>query len=300
MSVAGKAFSPCQITGFFKIHDSAKNPLRIGSTGAGINLENGVTTSVRIGRSGRSKFNILFNGRPLPNPVVSLEVIREHLGRPPRKSQITVSHETALPMGCGYGTSGAGALSLSLALNEALGSNLTEVEAAQIAHRAEVKYRTGLGTVTSAFYGGFLLRTKPGAPGLAEFRKIITPSTLRVVSGSFGPISTSRVLSSAGLRRRINHCGNGLVSLHLRNPEPGTFLKLSHRFAECLGIISPRLRETISKMQRKKLVSSMMMIGESVFTIVQKENVSVAREILQEAGLNPIVSRVSDRGATTL
>lgn len=297
---AGKAFSPCQITGFFKIHDSAKDPLRIGSTGAGINLGDGVTTSVRIGRSGRSRFNIMFNGSPLPNPVVSLEVIREHLDRSPGKAQVTVSHETALPMGCGYGTSGAGALSLSLALNEALGSNLTQVEAAQIAHRAEVKNRTGLGTVTSAFYGGLLLRTKPGAPGFAEFRKIAPPSALRVVSGSFGPISTRSVLSSAGLRRRINHCGKGLVSLQLRNPETRTFLKLSHRFAECLGIISPRLRQTIFKMQRKKLVCSMMMIGESIFTLVQKDHVSGARAILREAGLNPVVSRVSDRGAMIL
>lgn len=300
MSAAGKAFSPCQITGFFRIHDSAKNPLRIGSTGAGINLENGVTTSVRIGPSGRAKFNIQFNGRPLPNPVVSLEVIREHLGRPPRKAQVTVSHETTLPMGCGYGTSGAGALSLSLALNEALGSNLTEVEAAQIAHKAEVKYRTGLGTVTSAFYGGLVIRTKPGAPGFAEVRKITSLSTLRVVSASFGPISTRGVLSNNGLRRRINNCGRGLVSLQLRNPETGTFLKLSQRFAECLGMISPRLREAIFKMQRKKLVSSMMMIGESVFTLVQKDHASGARAVLREAGLNPVVSRVSDRGATIL
>ena len=300
MSASGKAFSPCQITGFFRIHDSEKNPLRIGSTGAGINLGNGVTTTVRIGRSGRSKFNILFNGRPLPNPVVSLEVIREHLGRSPRKAQMTVSHETPLPMGCGYGTSGAGALSLSLALNEALGSNLTQVEAAQIAHKAEVKNRTGLGTVTSAFYGGFLLRTKPGAPGFAEFRKTTPPSTLRVVSGSFGSISTKGVLSNPDLRRRINRCGKGLVSLQLRYLERRTFLYLSQRFAECLGIISPRLGETISEMQRKKLASSMMMIGESIFTLVQKDHVSRARGILQEAGLNPIVSRVSDRGAMIL
>ena len=203
-------------------------------------------------------------------------------------------------MGCGYGTSGAGALSLSLALNEALGSNLTQLEAAQIAHKAEVKNRTGLGTVTSAFYGGLLLRTKPGAPGFAEFRKIDPPPTLRVVSGSFGPISTRGVLASAGLRRRINHCGKGLVSLQLSSPETGTFLKLSQRFAECLGLISPRLLETISKMQRKKLVSSMMMIGESTFTLVQRDLVPGARAVLREAGLNPVVSPVSDRGATVL
>jgi pantoate kinase len=300
MTTTGGAFSPCQITGFFKIHDSAENLLKVGSTGAGINLRHGVTTSVRVGQSSRAKFKILFNGKPLPNPVVSLAVIREHLERSSRKLRVTVSHESLLPMGCGYGTSGAGALSLSLALNEATGSDLTQIEAAQIAHKAEVKNRTGLGTVTSAFFGGLLLRTRPGAPGFAEFTKITPSSSLRVVSGSFGPISTRGILSSPGLRKRIDHCGKGLVPLQLRNPETGTFLKLSQRFAECLGIISPRLLETIYMMQRRGIVSSMMMIGESIFTVVRRGLVPEARAVLREVGLTPIVSRISERGASVL
>lgn len=300
MSAAAKAFSPCQITGFFKIHDSAKNPLRIGSTGAGINLRDGVTTSIRISQSTRPKIEVLFNAKPLSNPIVSLEVIRKYLERSSRKLRIVAFHETALPMGCGYGTSGAGALSLSLALNEALGSNLTKIEAAQIAHNAEVKNRTGLGTVTSAFYGGLLLRTMPGAPGFAKFRKITLSSSLRVVSATFGPISTRGVLSSVSLRKRINGCGKGLLSLQLRNPEIGTLLKLSQRFAECLGLISPRLLETISELRRRTITSSMMMIGESIFTIVRRDLVPAASAALREAGLPPVVSKISDRGAHVL
>ena len=300
MTTRGDAFSPCQITGFFRIHDSAKNPLKIGSTGAGINLRHGVTTSVKIQQSSRPKLKILFNNKPLPNPIVSLAVVRDHLDRSSKGLQITVSHASTLPMGCGYGTSGAGALSLSLALNEALGSNLTQIEAAQIAHKAEVKNRTGLGTVTSAFFGGLLLRTKPGAPGFAEFTKITPSSTFRVVSGAFGPISTKGVLSSTDLRKRINQCARGMLPLQVRSPETETFLKLSQRFAECLGIISPRLLATISRMQKKRIVSSMMMIGESIFTVVRSELVSEARALLREAGLAPVVSSISERGATLL
>lgn len=300
MTTTGKAFSPCQITGFFKVHDSARNPLEVGSTGAGINLNQGVKTSVRIGHSSRPKLKILFNGKPLPNPVVSLTVIQEHLRASSKRLQVVASHESILPMGCGYGTSGAGALSLSLALNEALGASLTRIEAAQIAHKAEVNNRTGLGTVTSAFFGGLLLRTKPGAPGFAEVTKIIPSSSLRVVSGSFGPISTKGVLSSARLRTRINRCARGLISLQARNPKAGTFLKLSQRFAKCLGMISPRLIEAISKMQERKIVSSMMMIGESIFTIVRSDLVPDARAVLRDARLTPVVSAISERGASVL
>src|SRR3989442_12894078 len=202
----GLSFSPCQITGFFSIHDAAKDPLKIGSTGAGVNLQQGVTTSVRIGGASRTKLAISFNGKPLANPVVSRTVVQEHLARSSKTLRVNISHRGILPMGCGYGTSGAGALSLSLAVNEALGSHLSNIEAAQIAHKAEVKHMTGLGTVTSAFYGGLVIRTRPGAPGFAEVKKIIPPSSLRVVSGAFGPISTAGVLSNTCLKKRINLC----------------------------------------------------------------------------------------------
>jgi pantoate kinase len=203
-------------------------------------------------------------------------------------------------MGCGYGTSGAGALSLSLALNEALGSNLSHVEAAQIAHQAEVKYRTGLGTVTSAFYGGLLIRTRPGAPGFAEVKKIIPSSSMRVVSGAFGPISTASVLSKIDLKRRINLCGRGLVSLQVRGPETNTFIRLSRRFADCVGIFSPRLREAIARMQQRRIMSSMMMIGESLFTVIRRELVPEAKSTIRLVGLTPVVSKIAAHGAVVL
>ena len=296
----GLSFSPCQITGFFSIHDAAKDPLKIGSTGAGVNLQQGVTTSVRIGRASRTKLAISFNGKPLANPVVSRTVVQEHLERSSKTLRVNISHRGILPMGCGYGTSGAGALSLSLAVNEALGSHLSNIEAAQIAHKAELKHMTGLGTVTSAFYGGMVIRTSAGAPGIAKVKKIIPPSSLRVVSGVFGPISTAGVLTDNGLRTRINLCGRGLVSLQTKSPETNTFIRLSRRFADCLGIFSPRLREAIASMQRGQIVSSMMMIGESLFTVVGGDLVPKAKATIRSAGLIPVVSKISRNGAAVI
>jgi pantoate kinase len=271
--------------------------LKIGSTGAGVNLQQGVTTVVRISRASRTKLAIAFNGKPLAHPVVSRAVVHEHLERSSETLRVNVSHKGILPMGCGYGTSGAGALSLSLALNEALGSYLSNIEAAQIAHKAEVKYRTGLGTVTSAFYGGLVIRTLAGAPGIAEVKKIVPPSSLRVVSATFGPISTAGVLTNKGLRKRINLCGRGLVSLQVKSPETNTFIRLSQRFADCLGIFSPRLREALARMQRRHIMSSMMMIGDSLFTVVHGDLVPEAKATIKSAGLTPVVSQIARRGA---
>jgi len=243
------------------------------------------------------KLAISFNGKPLAHPVVSRAVVQEYLERSSKTLQVNVLHKGILPMGCGYGTSGAGALSLSLALNRALGSYLSEIEAAQIAHKAEVKFKTGLGTVTSAFYGGLVLRTRAGAPGIGEVKRIIPSSSLRVVSAAFGPISTAGVLTNSGLRKRINLCGRGLVSLQVKSPETNTFIRLSRRFADCLGIFSPRLRGAIANMQRRQIVSSMMMIGESLFTVVRGDLVPEAKASITSAGLTPVVSKISREGA---
>ncbi|HEV2120105.1 MAG TPA: hypothetical protein VGS11_08395 [Candidatus Bathyarchaeia archaeon] len=271
--------------------------MKIGSTGAGVNLQQGVTTSVRLSPASRTKLIISFNGKPLAHPVVSRAVVQEHLERTSETLTVNVSHKGILPMGCGYGTSGAGALSLSLALNQALGSHLSNVEAAQIAHKAEVKCKTGLGTVTSAFYGGLVIRTRPGAPGIAKVKKVIPSSSLRVVSGAFGPISTADVLTNASLKRRINRCGSGLIALQSESPETKTFIRLSRRFADCLGLFSPRLRVAIARMQRGQMMSSMMMIGESLFTVVRFDLVPKAKAAIKSTGLTPVVSKISGRGA---
>ncbi len=265
-----------------------------------MNLQQGVTTSVRIGGASRTQLAISFNGKPLRHPVVSRAVVQEHLQISSDKLRVNVSHKGILPMRCGYGTSGAGALSLSLALNQALGSQLSNIEAAQIAHKAEVQSKTGLGTVTSAFYGGLLIRTRAGAPGIAEVKKIMPSASLRVVSAAFGPISTASILSNVELKKRINHCGRGLVSLQGRKPEANTFIRLSRSFADCLGIFSPRLREAITRMQQKDIKASMMMIGESLFTIVRRDLVPEAKATIKSAGLTPVVSKISEHGAVAL
>jgi pantoate kinase len=296
----GVSFSPCQITGFFRIHDTPADPLNIGSTGAGINLEQGVTTSVTVWRATRTRLAIDFNGKQLANPVVSKAVVQEYLERSTKTMHVRVSHRGILPMGCGYGTSGAGALSLSLALNQALGSPLSKIEAAQIAHKAEVRYKTGLGTVTSAFYGGLAIRTRPGAPGIARVEKITPHKSLRVVSAAFGPILTTTILSNNDLKKRINLCARGLVSLQVKSLETNTFIRLSRKFAECVDIFSPRLREAITRMQRRQIMASMMMIGESLFTIVRKDLVPETRATIRSAGLTPVVSKISGQGASAL
>ncbi len=296
-STKAAAFSPCNITGFFQIHTSNRRLEKIGSTGAGIALEDGVLTHVSVERVSKPKIMVSFNGRPLQRPIVSRSVVKEYLAHSFGPLAVRVSHESRLPIGCGYGTSGAGALGLSLCMNESMGSPLTRLEAARVAHEAEVRCKTGLGTVTAAFHGGFLARVKAGAPGVSQVQKLPFSKSDRVISASYGPISTSRFLSRRDLVEDVNSCGKSLVARLLKRPRLDVFLEISRGFADCLKVMTPRLSRFLKVMDQAGISASMMMIGESAFTIAHRDTVRSVAAIVKKVGLAPVTSKISFQGA---
>ncbi len=259
-----------------------------------------MTTHVSLGRASRTRITIFLNGTPLKRPVVSQAVISEYLEACGGTWHVQVYHECPLPIGSGYGTSGAGAASLSLAINQAIGCPFNRQEALTVAHRAEVNCKTGLGTVASVSTGGFNIRVTPGAPGISEVRKVPLSRSLRVVSGSFGPIPTSSVLSNRRFRNRVNLCGRRLLSRLLRLPDETNFLRLSRSFAECSGLMTPRLREVLGSIQEGGAFGSMLMIGEAAFCIVPEVTVPSVLAIMNRAGLTPFVSKIHNRGVQRL
>ena len=291
------AFSPCNITGFFRIHDSGGNPLRAGSTGAAVALASGVTTTVSIRRAGHLDIVARLNGQLLSDEAVSNEVARRYLELDGRSWQVRISHECRFPSGRGYGTSGAGALSLSLALNDVMGLSFSTAEAAQIAHLCEIRCKTGLGTVASVFSGGLTVRTMPGAPGIGQVRKLTLPSSLTIVSGSFGPISTRRVLSNHYLKKTINACGRALIEKFLRNASYLDFMRISRKFSDCVGLVSSRLRRVMNALDSLGLSCSMMMLGESLFCLLPHEDVGRVEAIFRSHELAPVTSAVARSGA---
>ena len=148
-----RAFAPCHITGFFQIFDYSPQPLLIGSRGAGVSLTKGVETKVRVESASKSSIEIMINGDSTQHFEVSEHVARAALSLykgsfPTKNARLTVEHKTDVPVGAGFGSSGAAALSLAFALNQALGLNLSRIEAAQLAHIADAECKTGLGYPT--------------------------------------------------------------------------------------------------------------------------------------------------------
>jgi pantoate kinase len=173
------------------------------------------------------------------------------------------------------------------------------MEAAQIAHRAEVECKTGLGTVIAETFGGIEIRTKPGAPGIGEIRHIPAEKDMVVVCLSFGPLSTKKFLTDETVRKRINEFGGKLLDGLVEEPSVANFMKFSRRFAEHVGLTTDKLRSVLKAADEADFVCSMPMFGESVFTIIEKDSLPELLKIFEMYGLGEktIVSGIDFEGA---
>ncbi len=252
-----------------------------GSRGAGISINNGVTTRVSLELSSKSSFEIRMNETPTNSAEVSEEVINSFLSRTGKDFEIFVDHEVTVPTGSGFGSSGAGALSLSLALNEGLNLGLSRMETAQIAHIAEIKCRTGLGTVIAETFGGVEIRVEAGAPGIGEIKPIPVNDDYAVVCLNFGHLSTKEILSDEKIRHRINESGKKLIDKLIAHPNLTDFMAFSRSFAEELGLISPNMRKVLAETDSMGITCSMAMLGESIFSLVKRDETKEIFEIFR-------------------
>ncbi|MCX8176551.1 MAG: hypothetical protein N3E48_04910 [Candidatus Bathyarchaeota archaeon] len=244
--------------------------LRKGSLGGGFSLTKGVHTEVKVEKSHRWRVNLRINGSPA-KANVSLTLINELLKLAEKPYSIEVIHKTELPIGAGYGTSGAGVLGLSLALNEALNLGLSKIEAAQFAHLAEIKCKTGLGTVIGETFGGFEVRDKAGAPGVGSIRRF-NWSSFKVVSLCFSALPTKTFLENHEVRLRINRAGKKALKHFLAKPSVETFIKSSRMFADEVDIYTQRLRNVLNILNKYNGQRfSMNMFGEALFTLVKED-----------------------------
>jgi pantoate kinase len=298
------AFAPCHITGLFQIFDQSADALHVGSTGAGVSLNLGAKTVVKIRKDSKSSVRVRINNHTADAAQVSKHVVEAFLWRFKEMSncKITVEHQIATPIGAGFGTSGAAALSLSLALNEAFDLGMTKIEAAQHAHTAEVECGTGLGTVIAETFGGLEIRIKPGAPGIGEIKCLPVPENTMVACLAFGPLSTRRFLSDKATRARINESGGKLIAELVEKPNIVNFMGLSRQFADQVGLTTEKVRTVLDAMDQAGIVCSMPMFGESVFTVTGEEDIEPILRVFHESGPSgqTFVSKVDVEGARLL
>jgi len=257
-----RAWVPSHITGFFAAKPR-DDPIRSGSIGCGLTLVLGATTCVEDAE----QTEILLNQQPSDAPVSRFVAMKLAL------APVRIATCLDMPLGSGFGASGAGALGCAYALNAHFELGLTSNQAASVAHEAEVTNRTGLGDVIGQHSGGLVIRQKPGAPGVGQIDRIPIPP-LRVDFVVRGPISTKDVLSDRSVMRAVNREGEEALKELLKRPTLRDFMRLARRFSLQSGLASDWALEAIEAVQASGGMASMIMLGDAVFALGGSEALS--------------------------
>ena len=233
---------PIHITGFFTPH-YLEDELRTGSTGAGLVL----TPGIRVSTSPAGDSAVLVNGEE-----TKIGPLEELLSKLPKTFHVSI--DSPYPLGAGFGTSASITLGTSL-LIWSRHRRWGLLKAAQEAHVAEVRARTGLGDVLSLYIGrGLVVRSKPGAPGVGEGFSVKTGGGVNIIAISLGRLSTSDMLRIYADKIRIY--GQRAFKLFEKNPSLDNFFHVSWWFASNVGFLDEKSRQLVNGIRRRIIGAS--------------------------------------------
>lgn len=295
------AFVPGHVTAFFSAHPAA-DPAAAGSRGAGFTLSDGVDVTVTLADDASAAGDahgtaddasavggtatLTLDGEP-----ASIGAVADVLAALDVRARVVL--ETDLPVGAGFGVSGASALGTALAANAVADRGRSENELVRLAHEAEVERGTGLGDVVAQARGGIPIRVEPGAPGHGELDGI--PAHTRVEYVTFGELSTEAVL--AGDTAALTEAGERALSRLRSDPRVPTLMDASREFAERAGLLVPEVAEAIDAVDAVEAGdgpgtgAAMAMLGRTVFALGTG---------LSDAGYDPTVCHTHPAGARVL
>jgi len=243
------------MTCFFKIYSN-------GSTGAGINIQNAIKTTAIVKKAKKNSFKILINNKKTKAETSKI-VLEEMLSKTKEKYEILIKHQTKLPIGYGLGLSGAGALSLTKALNESLNLGLLKKEIVSIANNADIKAGTGLGDVIAEQYSGTMI----GLPPYPSKKISKIKNTYKYVAlGFFGKMETKKIIQNKKHKEKINKIGSYCMNSLHKNKTIKNLIHLSRVFSIESELATKQVRIVMDAIPN----SSMAMLGNTVFVLTNK------------------------------
>lgn len=264
------AFVPGHVTAFFS-PELDDDPTKAGARGAGITLSDGVTVRVAPGQG------LELDGEPVS--VEAVDTVRSAL-----RIEARIEATTKLPLGAGFGVSGALALGTAIAANRAFDLRLSANELVTIAHGAEVRAGTGLGDVVAQAQGGIPIRLEPGAPPHGLLDGVSDRGRVEYIT--FGELSTEAILDDG--TDHLAAAGRRALSWVVDEPTLPTLLRAGRGFARETDLLTDRVYQAIEAVSEAGGEASMAMLGETV----------VALETgLSEAGFEPSSCAIHQPGA---
>ena len=241
------------------------------------------------GEEEQGSCQVFINGEDqTADAITTLTVLNEMQKQFPSLQEpfnLKIAHNFDLPMGCGYGSSGAGALGAAIGINLLFNLDLSLMETAKFAHIAEVINHTGLGTVGGQVTGGLSITMEPGFPFYMD--QIIVPPNVRVVVGSFGSISTSSILTDPVYRERIIKAGTEAMTVIQHHFDIYTYMDLCRQFIEHSELLTllklDHVKNLMDELNQLDIIgASMNQLGQSVFCFCDESQVEQIMEIFEQ------------------
>jgi pantoate kinase len=284
------AFSPAVISNFFAIHNGGlrldpPDLSRVGATGGGFTLSKGVYTSAWVLSSSSRGIAVAVNGDadyPARTTRKAVELLLEGADQPPLLVELVQTVE--VPIGAGYGSSSASALSAVMAVAAALGLEMGREKVASFAHAADIIQHTGLGTVSSTYdRSGAAVVVRPGGPGVAGLKEVRVPPGLKVVTAWLPQKTKPDLLRSKRMQGKINRLGEAALQ-RASDLSLVSLLAAGHEFAVGLGLMSRGIERLVdASLEAGAIGASQNMIGNSMHAVVEEAKAERLAEKLQAA-----------------
>ena len=260
------------ITAFFKIADSSDDVLYKGSLGTGFNIARGVLTRVEL--SDKSEFRVFFDNIEQSNQSIGItNFILAQLKELSNESLpgLHIYYSFEVPIGSGYGSSAAAALSTAFAVNKLLDLQIQPVQLWQLAHKAEISNKTGLGDILGLYSNSeFEQRVKEGAPEIGKVISLdLDSKDYDLYTYSIGSLSKKNILSNTKIREMITLKGNQALENFNADPTFENFCKQSIEFTKSINLLPENLIKILTSLP-KVIKGSQIMLGESLFLFVPK------------------------------
>jgi len=261
--MTSEAFCPGHITSLFYPPQPGPTPEATGSRGAGLCIDLGVRASVRVENAKVTA--IVPVGDTRLNPVVAM-ALGEYLQLAPDPVQVHLGLDLELPVGQGFGMSGAMTFASLVALDgelELVDGNIDALLA--LAHSAEVAFSTGLGDVVAQAKGGIDVRVREGLPPSGEVR-FVKQEAILLVAWDDEPLHTRSVLEDPGARARLERACLPHLEALVRTPDLEWLLRAGWAFTQEAGLVSKAVK-CMTDICATHGRASQVMLGNSVFAI---------------------------------
>jgi pantoate kinase len=238
-----KAFAPGSVTGLFAPADG-DGPSR----GASFAIEDGVVLAL----DPAPETTVTVDGGAAPFEPV--DRVLAALGVTAR-----VDIRPEVPLGHGFGASGAATLATALAANAAVDAGHDRNELVRAAHEAEMAAGTGQGDVFIQDRGG-LLWTVDGEPRRAE-----PEAAVEYVSR--GSIDTGDTLADEGSMAVARRAGAKHLAALDHPPTMRALAERSWAYLQETDFATPFVTETVARVTEAGGAGSMALFGDAVFAV---------------------------------